>query len=336
MNLQDNFVDHETATLIAQLQREDVEALISGSKGKQKEGQLTDSQLALQLCLEDLNLFDLTHVDHQMACSVASAVVDDCFLIEDALNAEDQAREDHELALRIHNASDGELIQVDSTPRAAYEEELDGETLARIQARRFADMYGLRNPPWGCDSQPRAESSRWAASRKPVSLHDMIRCVACSDEAPWFDTVAAPCGDVYCAECLSTLFETSITDESLYPPRCCRQTIPFNRAKEFLNARVIECFTAKREELDTKNRIYCHAPSCSTFIPPSAIANDVGTCPSCARTTCTMCKAAQHYGDCPEDGALQDLINTANAEGWQRCYVCARMVELELGCNHMT
>lgn len=213
---------------------------------------------------------------------------------------------------------------------------LDNETQAKIQARKFADMFGMRNPPWKSADQHVAESSKWAASRKPAHLHDTIQCVACGDDAPWFDTIAAPCGDVYCADCLSTLFQSAMTDESLYPPRCCREPIPFAQVKAFLSPTVVELFIEKRVELDTKNRTYCWVPSCSKFIPPTAIADDLGTCPSCARSTCAICKAAGHSGDCPEDKQLQELIGTANQEGWQRCYQCARMVELELGCNHMT
>lgn len=48
------------------------------------------------------------------------------------------------------------------------------------------------------------------------------------------------------------------------------------------------------------------------------------------------CKARAHTGDCLNDPATRKLIAVAQENGWQRCYSCWRMVELEIGCNHIT
>ena len=75
---------------------------------------------------------------------------------------------------------------------------------------------------------------------------------------------------------------------------------------------------------------------CSAFIRVENIENERATCPVCAEVTCTMCKAEAHTGDCPADTALQLVLDTANENGWQRCYGCRRLVELDIGCNHIT
>nr|POF17962.1 hypothetical protein CFP56_13373 [Quercus suber] len=129
-----------------------------------------------------------------------------------------------------------------------------------------------------------------------------------------------------------------MTDETLFPPRCDGKEIPLNRVRFFLPADLANEFDAKSVELSTKNRICCHDPHCSTFIPltdTDSVAEWV-TCPRCSKTTCTICKAASHTGDCPDDTSLQQLVQTAEAEQWQRCYQCHRFVELDTGCNHMT
>ncbi|CAK1357497.1 unnamed protein product [Cercospora beticola] len=87
--------------------------------------------------------------------------------------------------------------------------------------------------------------------------------------------------------------------------------------------------------MSTKNRTYCHDPACATFMPQESIISDVATCPQCRKTTCSICKSPSHSGDCPEDEALNQLINTAESRQWQRCYQCKSMVELTQGCNHM-
>lgn len=87
----------------------------------------------------------------------------------------------------------------------------------------------------------------------------------------------APCDHAYCLGCLRDLFKASMQDESLMPPRCCRQVIPLALAK--LKPTEIEDFNAKLLEYSTADRLYCSQPTCSTFIPPTFILNNVGTCP---------------------------------------------------------
>lgn len=47
-------------------------------------------------------------------------------------------------------------------------------------------------------------------------------------------------------------------------------------------------------------------------------------------------KNEYHRNDCPSDPALQATLSLATNQGWQRCYKCKAMVELDLGCYHMT
>lgn len=86
-----------------------------------------------------------------------------------------------------------------------------------------------------------------------------------------------PCGHAYCIDCLRRLFEASLQDETLMPPRCCQTEIPLDLAR--LTLKEIEHFNAKRLEYSTINRVYCSIPTCSAFIPPTLIVNNVGTCP---------------------------------------------------------
>ncbi|KAH0334986.1 hypothetical protein KCU81_g9228, partial [Aureobasidium melanogenum] len=106
-------------------------------------------------------------------------------------------------------------------------------------------------------------------------------------------------------------------------------------AKLVLDPKLIRNFEHKSIELDTKDRTYCFDPRCSTFIPTEHITVDIAGCPGCGKRTCAICKAAAHRGDCPRDENLQLLLQAAEAQGWQRCYQCRRLVELRSGCNHM-
>jgi len=161
-------------------------------------------------------------------------------------------------------------------------------------------------------------------------------CVSCQVNKTVSEVTVVTCGHQYCGECLRALFEASFTDESLFPPRCCRQNISVNNITSFLDVTLISQYEAKSIEFSTPNRTYCSLQTCSAFIRPDQITANVGTCRSCETRTCTTCKGAAHTGDCPDDPALQETLALAQREGWRRCGSCQRMVELDTGCNHMT
>lgn len=128
-----------------------------------------------------------------------------------------------------------------------------------------------------------------------------------------------------------------MTDDTLFPPRCCRQPIvPNSNVRVYLSAEIVHQYEAKKVEFDTPNRTYCSSPACSAFIRAEFIVADRATCQSCGMVTCSICKLADHGGDCPEDEALRSVLQVAKDNHWQRCYGCYRLVELATGCYHMT
>ena len=51
-----------------------------------------------------------------------------------------------------------------------------------------------------------------------------VRCVPCQDRYPEEEVYEGlPCNHAYCVHCLYDLFQRSLKDEELFPPRCCRQ-----------------------------------------------------------------------------------------------------------------
>lgn len=180
-----------------------------------------------------------------------------------------------------------------------------------------------------------AESSSWAATRKSTK-QPRRRCTACQDLFAFSELARAPCGHEYCRGCLHDLFRTLI-DDSLFPPRCCRQPITCGGGvRIFLTTDLIRQYEAMKVEVETTDRTYCSNTSCSSFIHTEHIANEKVSCPDCGTLTCTVCKSRSHLRDCPADTGLEQLLETARENGWQRCYNCLCLVELDVGCNHMT
>jgi len=179
---------------------------------------------------------------------------------------------------------------------------------------------------------------------KSMSAFSMqAECVSCFEKFWKFDILQLPCkrdDDVdfhaYCRDCLVGLYESSITDPSLFPPRCCAKIIPLFSCTPYLSNGLIARFVEKKEELDTPNRIYCSNPDCSKWIRPVHVEAEVATCTACSQKTCTTCKGKQHDGLCPEDKGVKELMGYAEQNKWQTCPNCKNMVELNRGCYHIT
>lgn len=161
-------------------------------------------------------------------------------------------------------------------------------------------------------------------------------CDICDEDKIWFTVFAAPCGHRFCSDCLTTLFGLCTTDEEVYPPRCCTQTMPLVLVNDGLSRELVETFRAKSIQWEAKDRTYCYHTKCAKFIPPEGIVGNTATCQQCCRRACPSCKTAAHTGDCPRDAAIEQLLEVAEREHWQRCYSCTRLVVLAHGCNHIS
>lgn len=146
----------------------------------------------------------------------------------------------------------------------------------------------------------------------------------------------APCNHEYCRDCLQGLFTAAIQDDSLFPPKCCRQPITLPKVRIYLTSDLVRQYEAKKIEYDTLDKTYCSNASCSRFIEIDDATHDRVACEDCQQVTCTMCKGNMHMGDCPKDKSLQATLALADEQGWKRCDGCKSVIELSTGCNHIT
>lgn len=168
------------------------------------------------------------------------------------------------------------------------------------------------------------------------NLMRKVECVTCTERNAYVDTLELECNHAYCQECLVQWFKDATVDTSLFPPRCCRAPVALEVARHLLDAETALTFEEKAEELNTPNPTFCSKPDCSKFLKPARISYNIGLCAICGTQTCTMCKGGAHTGVCPEDTAAQAVLEVARENKWQRCYNCRNLVELGIGCNHMT
>ncbi|KAG2360786.1 hypothetical protein BDR07DRAFT_122181 [Suillus spraguei] len=131
-------------------------------------------------------------------------------------------------------------------------------------------------------------------------------------------------------------------DERLYPPRCCHKNIPLSQVRPHLTQAFLAEFELKAQEFGTLKRVYCVKSTCSRFLGPLYDGNSrkVFTCPSpkCMTMTCGKCRGRYNKSahSCTPDAGNEVVLTLSRASGWSRCPGCAQMIELSLGCFHMT
>ncbi|KAL6870554.1 hypothetical protein J3F83DRAFT_736752 [Trichoderma novae-zelandiae] len=321
-------IDQESLDLIIELQLQDAQNLI---KGKYREGEAPDFELALDCFNSELeSLHTLLH-DRAMTRSLARAVVSDADIIRELVNQEEQAARDRELALDGFAADD---FRGNEFPQGREPMEMDlvEGTMSDEMTDKLIILFN-----GGDELSPIAESSRWGGRARPATkTGQRRRCIVCSEDFPFVDTLRCPCSHDYCRGCLSNYISKAIDDESIFPPRCCGQPIPIDGVNRiFIPAHLIGKYRAKELEFSSEKRTYCHVPTCSAFIPTQFIQDEVATCIKCRSKTCVICREASHAGDCPKDTLTATVLRVAEDNGWKRCYRCRRVVSLSHGCNHI-
>ena len=165
-------------------------------------------------------------------------------------------------------------------------------------------------------------------------------CVACGETISGRYYVKAPCNHFYDVQCITVLIRHAITDESLYPPRCCKHPLQTHLFSALIPPDIREAFEKKSAEFSTpmKDRRYCPQPTCSSFLGSARTLSRSVTCPSCESVACTHCRKAAHpeWQLCEPDDDTAVVRALMEENSWQRCPGCSAIVELSLGCNHIT
>ena len=340
-------MDSDTAQLALKLLIEDVEDVVARQKGKQKAGHFTDSEIAsnetLKVLQTQLQLLEDRHIAESIDCACQT----DSETIREALAIEEQAVRDHELACRVagqrqppRTGQHTNMVENGGVSEARFltKDHQQSKTRSSAEKPSLAEINSLFSLLFDTEQvRDEAESSRSIATRLQTTPEcDRAICSVCTTSTPVQDTIQLNCEPephTYCQSCIEDLFRRATTDETLFPPRCCRKVIPAESAQ--LPNDLFETFHEKSIEFSTPNRLYCFKPTCSTFIHPENVTGAVGICPKCGSGTCAQCKKGKHDGDCPEDPAVQKLLNLAASEGWRQCSNCKWMVELTVGCYHI-
>jgi E3 ubiquitin-protein ligase RNF144 len=322
-------MDPISAKLAVELQLSDINDIldeIGGSRlrGDQRIGfetMKTEMEGKLQLLETQVLIYNLLRAEHDSRVAFSKL-----------LEEEKQAVDDHKLAMNLQG------LRVDDPhvrSCAKYEESLcDEEDVdSDDEWNRARELYSSGFCRGVAGLPPLDEMG----SEDHSDVGDgEITCNACLEAVPTNDSLELACDHTYCRTCLTDHFKSALTDTGLFPPRCCKIAIPVDICRAVLPKDMVKEFDLKVEELAHPNPTYCYNAECAEFIQAKNITNDVGNCVFCRNKTCVLCKCEEHAGLCPTDPHVVLLKDLANRSKWQQCSRCKNMVELAVGCFHMT
>ncbi|KAI0651662.1 hypothetical protein C8Q79DRAFT_997011 [Trametes meyenii] len=318
--------NRETAallSLVATLTLEDVSEIRNQRTDEVQDGALKDEDLALQLFAEEAGALDIFARDMLFAQSLDRALESDTTLLREFAQAEESARRDREFAIALAGGRPPprEAVPVHQTRHRK------NNVHSAIFARKSTTLSVVTSS--SCSTLVPGKKTRATACRTET-------CVICRDDIEGH-VVRAPCGDFYDVECLVQLFRAATIDESLFPPSCCRQPFKIEDVCHYLDSNLRKLVEKKTLEFGTKKRVYCYRPTCSSFLGAATPRATRVLCTTCWVYTCGHCKAAAHdlsvLCTSTEDATVVAL---AEESGWKRCPGCGHLVELSIGCYHMT
>ena len=304
MALQCDDLDAETSALIARMALEDIEELYNSRKGKGRyDAPLTDAEVALQMQAENLRTFLKLIDDSQVAQSLAT-----------------------------ENAGSTACSSEDTTPRWVLQNNFDyvSECIGTVLKINRLGVHARR-------SNTLFKTTFFHSS---TIFRLQCQCTVCLNTYPTSSGFCAPCDHYYCEDCLMDLVYATTRDESLFPPKCCKQNFPTQDILTCLkqDQELLSLFQTKSIEFGTPSnrRIYCPTPKCSTFLSVMGESSGGVPCPHCHIIVCTSCKNTAHPGeDCTVAASTLKLKELARSKGWKTCPGCSGVVELSLGCFHV-
>ncbi|TDZ60526.1 hypothetical protein CTRI78_v004898 [Colletotrichum trifolii] len=153
-------IDDETLRLVLQIQLEDLESIKQSSKGKTRQGEFSDADIAVEAYKSELKTRMLLASDRCMCKSIAKANQLDGRLVSILASQEKQAARDREAALRLSRGGKIEQDPHTDATQGKPSAEVDEELLSKLKS-----LYVSTDDYDDDDILDQAESSTWAASR---------------------------------------------------------------------------------------------------------------------------------------------------------------------------
>ncbi|KAF3925934.1 hypothetical protein ABW20_dc0105988 [Dactylellina cionopaga] len=186
---------------------------------------------------------------------------------------------------------------------------------------------------WRQDWQDDCPTTSARAATKRYQEESPVVCSICGDMQQSYRVFTLNCEHRYCIECLRDHIMHALNQPGSELPRCC-EPLPLNFAAEVLMEAELNKLMDRRDAQESSKQVTC--AHCKADILQGSIKDSSAYCVACSEFTCTHCGKDLHDGICAEDHDTAMLLETARREGWSKCDRCNHLVELTMGCFHMT
>ncbi|KAF3116281.1 hypothetical protein TWF569_000346 [Orbilia oligospora] len=187
---------------------------------------------------------------------------------------------------------------------------------------------------WTQDWEEDAPTTSASASLKRYKEEFSSICNICNETYQNYAVFTLKCKHRYCVECLRDHILHAFGQPGSELPRCCGEALPLTYAGEVLMESELNQLMDRRDAQESSKQISC--AGCKKDLLQGSIKDNSAYCIDCAKFTCIHCAKDLHDGICPEDKDMAMLLETAKNEGWSKCGKCNHLVELTIGCFHMT
>ena len=243
-----------------------------------------------------------------------------------------------------------ELQKTEANKRASPLRSEGGPSSALVRSKGRESSRHDKNASSASTSQPSTASASGTQTLKEKASETVLEvpsstadCASCSDHLDTDKLVKAACEHHYCKDCFSKFIEASLQQHDGFPPKCCKIPIPFRTVAGNVSVPIYSRYTARQAEIRNATALYCGVQGCGVKIEDDRIQGVRATCVACSRDTCTLCRGefpekanGRNVGHaCKKDKARDQVLAIAKEEGWQTCYHCGNLIELNFGCHHM-
>lgn len=240
-------VDHDIEALRQQL--EEILRHNESSKGKHAAYKPPDNELAISTFQADVEAYLVVLSNQKIARSVAAAIETDATIIAQITREENCAQRDRELALRIS----GENVE------ARNFQQNNGACFSACAPGVAGTSSVIEHDTVTVFEEENSSPSTTYADAHKQSPEGLFkkgsRCCVCLEHFRYDDVTSLECEHSYCHACLKGHFIRAINDESLFPPRCCRQMISISLIDAELSDNDRERFEDAKIEFSTRESV---------------------------------------------------------------------------------
>lgn len=180
-----------------------------------------------------------------------------------------------------------------------------------------------------------SRSSNNPSTASASNTANIESCAGCGDDLARDTMMQLSCKHSYCRECSTEYVEVALRLNLKFPSSCCDSPITLAMLEGHISSALADKYQEKQDEIIANHTIRCAISWCKHLIYSQNVHTMEFRCSACCLDTCRECAGTHEGRACHEQEDRERLATLAGEKGWQACYCCGEVIELNHGCNHI-